>query len=64
MCKFCLEGKSQAHFRSRRQFLQGAAAIGLTTVGLNLFSARRAMAADPPRKPAAPARAMSFAAVL
>src|ERR1700730_5766022 len=48
MCKLCLEGKPQAHFGSRRQFLKGAAALGVAAAGLNLFSARRAMAADPP----------------
>jgi 5-methylthioadenosine/S-adenosylhomocysteine deaminase len=47
MCQLCL-GRSQAHFRSRRQFLKGAAAVGLGALGMNLFSARRAMAADPP----------------
>ena len=47
MCQLCLK-KSQDRFRSRRQFLKGAAAVGLGTLGMNLFSARRAMAADPP----------------
>jgi len=48
MCKLCLQGKLQAHLGSRRQFLKGAAAVGVAAAGLNLFSARRAMAADPP----------------
>jgi 5-methylthioadenosine/S-adenosylhomocysteine deaminase len=48
MCKLCLQGRPRAHFGSRRQFLKGAAAVGLAAAGINLFSARRAMAADPP----------------
>lgn len=50
MCQLCL-GKSRLHFKSRRQFLKGAAAsIGISALGMNLFSARRAMAADPPQE--------------
>jgi len=47
MCQLCLR-RSQAHFTSRRQFLKGAAAVGLSAAGMNLFSSRRAIAADPP----------------
>jgi 5-methylthioadenosine/S-adenosylhomocysteine deaminase len=48
MCQLCLR-RSQAHLKSRRHFLKGAAAaVGLGALGVNLFSARRAMAADPP----------------
>jgi len=48
MCQLCREGRLQAHFGSRRQFLKGVAAVGVAAAGMNLFSARRAMAADPP----------------
>src|SRR5215472_13027236 len=50
MCKLCLAGRPQLHLgSSRRQFLKGsAAAVGLAAAGINLFSTRRAMAADPP----------------
>ena len=48
MCTLCREGNPQAHFRSRRQFLKGVAAVGVAAAGMNLFSARRAIAADPP----------------
>ncbi len=46
MCQLCIR-RSRAHFTSRRQFLKGTAAVGLGALGMNLFSARRAMAADP-----------------
>ncbi|MFL5001781.1 MAG: twin-arginine translocation signal domain-containing protein, partial [Xanthobacteraceae bacterium] len=38
------------HYRSRRNFLKGAAATGLAAAGLNLFAARPAAAqvGDPP----------------
>ena len=54
MCKLCLEGRPRAHFGSRRQFLQGAAAVGVAAAGMNLFSARRVMAADPPMEAGRP----------
>src|SRR5215469_1095929 len=54
MCTLCREGKPQAHFRSRRQFLKGAAAVGVAAAGMNLFSAGRAMAADPPMEAGRP----------
>src|SRR5271169_471308 len=48
MCKLCDEGKPQAHFGSRRNFLKGAVAAGVAAAGLNLFAARPAAADDPP----------------
>lgn len=44
MCKLCNRGILQNHFRSRRNFLKGAAAAGVTAAGLNLFAPRPAAA--------------------
>jgi len=44
MCQLCREGRPQYHFGSRRNFLKGAAAIGVAAASMNLFSVRRAMA--------------------
>src|SRR5260370_17955500 len=47
MCKLCDRGSLQNHyFASRRDFLKGTAAIGATTAGLGLFTARPASADD------------------
>src|SRR5260370_8992547 len=47
MCKLCDRGSLQNHyFASRRDFLKGTAAIGATTAGLSLFTARPASADD------------------
>src|SRR5215467_12232017 len=43
MCILCNQGRPQAHFGSRRQFLTGAAATG-AAAGLGLFTPRRAAA--------------------
>ncbi len=44
MCKLCNQGILQNHFRSRRNFLKGAAAAGVAAAGLNLFASRPAAA--------------------
>src|SRR5215471_17347990 len=44
MCILCAQGKSQRHFATRRNFLKGAAATGITAAGLNLFAPRPAAA--------------------
>src|SRR5712672_4012543 len=56
MCKRCDEGEPQHHFASRRNFLKGAAATGITVAGLNLFAARPAAADDPPMDSGRPGR--------
>jgi 5-methylthioadenosine/S-adenosylhomocysteine deaminase len=50
MCKLCDLGQPQNHFGSRRNFLKGAMATGVTAAGLNVFAARPAAAdgGDPP----------------
>ena len=48
MCRLCDEGRPQAHFGSRRNFLKGAAATGFASMVLNLFAARPAAADEPP----------------
>jgi 5-methylthioadenosine/S-adenosylhomocysteine deaminase len=44
MCRLCDNGTSQKHFRSRRDFLKGAAATGVAAAGLKLFAPRPAAA--------------------
>jgi cytosine/adenosine deaminase-related metal-dependent hydrolase len=44
MCVLCNLGKPRMHYRSRRNFLKGAAATGAAAAGLNLFAARPAAA--------------------
>src|SRR5579883_2712087 len=59
MCKLCARENLQNHyFASRRDFLKGAAAIGVSTAGLNLFAARPAAADDddPPEGTGRPGR--------
>src|SRR5215218_4842678 len=58
MCILCNMGSPQMHYRSRRNFLKGAAATGLTAAGLNLFAARPAAAqvGDPPAGTGSPGR--------
>jgi 5-methylthioadenosine/S-adenosylhomocysteine deaminase len=56
MCKLCDEGAPQHHFASRRNFLKGAAATGITVAGLNLFTARPSAADDPPMDSGRPGR--------
>src|SRR4051812_3984406 len=58
MCILCNQGKLQMHYRSRRNFLQGAAATGIAAAGLNLFAARPAAAqvGDPPAGTGSPGR--------
>src|SRR6266446_9005997 len=56
MCKLCDEGEPQHHFTSRRNFLTGAAATGITVAGLNLFAARPVAADDPPMDSGRPGR--------
>jgi 5-methylthioadenosine/S-adenosylhomocysteine deaminase len=59
MCILCARGNLQNHyFASRRDFLKGAAAIGVTTAGLGLFAARPAAADndDPPEGTGRPGR--------
>ena len=48
MCNLCVRGVPQNHFRSRRDFLKGSAAIGIAAAGLGLFTPRLAAADDPP----------------
>ena len=48
MCRLCDKGMLQNHFGSRRNFLKGAAATGLATACLSLFTPRPAAADDPP----------------
>ncbi|MFL4980207.1 MAG: twin-arginine translocation signal domain-containing protein, partial [Xanthobacteraceae bacterium] len=59
MCILCNQGKLQMHYRSRRNFLKGAAATGIAAAaGLNLFAARPAAAqvGDPPAGTGSPGR--------
>jgi 5-methylthioadenosine/S-adenosylhomocysteine deaminase len=60
MCRLCARGNLHNHyFASRRDFLKGAAAIGATTAGLNLFAGRPAAANDdddPPEETGTPGR--------
>ena len=58
MCILCNQGKLQMHYRSRRNFLKGAAATGAAAAGLNLFAARPAAAqvGDPPAGTGSPGR--------
>src|SRR5437763_768066 len=59
MCILCNQGKLQMHYRSRRNFLKGAAASGIAAAaGLNLFAARPAAAqvGDPPAGTGSPGR--------
>jgi cytosine/adenosine deaminase-related metal-dependent hydrolase len=50
MCVLCYRGKLQNHFGSRRNFLKGAAAVGIAAASTNLFAPRPAAAdvGDPP----------------
>jgi 5-methylthioadenosine/S-adenosylhomocysteine deaminase len=48
MCILCAHGKPQNHFGSRRHFLKGAAATGISAAGLTLFGPRPAAADEPP----------------
>src|ERR1700704_1751437 len=56
MCKLCDEVEPQHHFASRRNFLKGAAATGITVAGLNLFAARPSAADDLPMDSGRPGR--------
>src|SRR5215211_3945566 len=58
MCILCNLGSPQMHYRSRRNFLKGAAATGAAAAGLNLFAARPAAAqvGDPPADTGSPGR--------
>src|SRR6516165_2438304 len=56
MCKLCDRGVPQNHFRSRRDFLKGSAAIGIAAAGPSLFAARPAAADDPPMDSGVPRR--------
>jgi 5-methylthioadenosine/S-adenosylhomocysteine deaminase len=42
MCKLCYQGMLQNHFSSRRNFLKGAAAVGVAAAGLHLFASQDA----------------------
>src|SRR5262245_31497342 len=44
MCRLCDERRRQTLFRSRRNFLKGAAATSVAAAGLNLFAPRPAAA--------------------
>src|ERR1700674_4853213 len=44
MCRLCDERRLETLFRSRRNFLKGAAATGVAAAGLNLFAPRPAAA--------------------
>ena len=48
MCRLCIEGRPHKHVGSRRDFLVGTAATGVTAAGLNLFAPRLAAADDSP----------------
>ena len=48
MCKLCDQGVPQNHFGSRRHFLKGVAATGISAAGLTLFAPRPAAADEPP----------------
>ena len=56
MCKLCDRGVPQNHFRSRRDFLKGSAAIGIAATGSSLFTPRPAAADDPPMDSSKPGR--------
>jgi 5-methylthioadenosine/S-adenosylhomocysteine deaminase len=58
MCRPCNAGRPQDHFGSRRNFLKGAVATGVTAAGLNLFAPRLAAAGggDPPLDTGRPGR--------
>src|SRR6516165_8074438 len=56
MCKLCDRGVPQNHFRSRRDFLKGSAAIGIAAAGPSLFTPRPAAADDPPMDSSKPGR--------
>src|SRR6516162_5602358 len=56
MCKLCDKGRPHRHSGSRRRFLQGAAAAGLSAASLNLFAPRPAAADDPPMDSGRPGR--------
>jgi 5-methylthioadenosine/S-adenosylhomocysteine deaminase len=58
MCELCHRGWPQNHFGSRRDFLKGAAATGIASAGLNLFTPRPAAAdvGDPPEDSGHPNR--------
>jgi 5-methylthioadenosine/S-adenosylhomocysteine deaminase len=59
MCKLCAHRNLRNRYvLSRRDFLKGTAAIGVTTTGLHLFAARPAAAADddPPADTGSPDR--------
>src|SRR6516165_4794707 len=56
MCKLCDRGVPQNHFRSRRDFLKGSAAIGIAAAGPSLFMPRPAAADDPPMDSSKPGR--------
>ena len=56
MCRLCEQAKLQEHFSSRRNFLKGAAATGITAAGLNLFATRPAAADQPPADCGKPGR--------
>ena len=57
MCILCRHGKSQLHFTSRRSFLKGTAAAGVSLSAINLFAPRPAAADDgPPRDCGKPGR--------
>jgi 5-methylthioadenosine/S-adenosylhomocysteine deaminase len=46
MCTLCSQGRPQFHLASRRSFLKGAAATGVSAAGLSLFAPRPAAAQD------------------
>jgi 5-methylthioadenosine/S-adenosylhomocysteine deaminase len=48
MCRLCIEERPHKHLGSRRDFLVGTAATGVTAAGLNLFAPRLAAADDSP----------------
>jgi 5-methylthioadenosine/S-adenosylhomocysteine deaminase len=58
MCKFC-DQQTRSRFGSRRDFLKGAAAVGVAAAGVNLFAPRPAAAqfANPTEPPEASGRA-------
>src|SRR5262245_54364047 len=48
MCNLCVQGKTQNHFASRRNFLIGTVATGVAATALSLFASRPAVADDGP----------------